>query len=347
MKPTDKTPKNSLGKPQDYPRLLTEIKERIRSAQYEALKAVNKELVGLYWDIGRMIVERQDVEGWGKAVVEQLAADLRTEFPGVGGFSSSNLWRMKAFFEAYTGLEKLAPLVREIGWSHNLAILERCKDPLEREFYLRMTRKFGWSKNVLIHQIDNQSYEKSLLGQTNFDQALTPELRAQAKLAVKDEYTFDFLELGEEHSERELERALIARIEDFLRAMGGMFAFMGSQYRLEVDGKEFFIDLLLFHRRLRCLVAIELKVGEFLPEFVGKMQFYLAALDRQVRQEDENPSIGIILCKEKSRTIVEYALHDARKPIGVATYEITKTLPKALKGQLPSPKDIAHLLEDL
>jgi predicted nuclease of restriction endonuclease-like (RecB) superfamily len=347
MKPTDKTPKNSLGKPQDYPGLLTEIKERIRSAQYEALKAVNKELVGLYWDIGRMIVERQDVEGWGKAVVEQLAADLRTEFPGVGGFSASNLWRMKAFFEAYTGLEKLAPLVREIGWSHNLAILERCKDALEREFYLRMTRKFGWSKNVLIHQIDNQSYEKSLLGQTNFDQALTPELRAQAKLAVKDEYTFDFLELGEEHSERELERALIARIEDFLRAMGGMFAFMGSQYRLEVDGKEFFIDLLLFHRRLRCLVAIELKVGEFLPEFVGKMQFYLAALDRQVRQEDENPSIGIILCKEKSRTIVEYALHDARKPIGVATYEITKTLPKALKGQLPSPKDIAHLLEDL
>lgn len=330
-----------------YRALLGEVKERIRSAQYEALKAVNKELVGLYWDIGRMIVDRQDVEGWGKAVVEQLAADLRTEFPGVGGFSASNLWRMKAFFEAYTGLEKLAPLVREIGWSHNLAILERCKDPLEREFYLRMTRKFGWSKNVLIHQIDNQSYEKSLLGQTNFDQALTPELRAQAKLAVKDEYTFDFLELGEEHSERELERALIARIEDFLRAMGGMFAFMGSQYRLEVDGKEFFIDLLLFHRRLRCLVAIELKVGEFLPEFVGKMQFYLAALDRQVRQEDENPSIGIILCKEKSRTIVEYALHDARKPIGVATYEITKTLPKALKGQLPSPKDIAHLLEDL
>jgi len=330
-----------------YRDLVVEVKERIRSAQYEALKAVNKELVGLYWDIGRMIVERQDVEGWGKAVVEQLAADLRAEFPGVGGFSSSNLWRMKAFFEAYTGLEKLAPLVREIGWSHNLAILERCKDPLEREFYLRMTRKFGWSKNVLIHQIDNQSYEKSLLGQTNFDQARTPELRAQAKLAVKDEYTFDFLELGEEHSERELERALIARIEDFLRAMGGMFAFMGSQYRLEVDGKEFFIDLLLFHRRLRCLVDIELKVGEFLPEFVGKMQFYLAALDRQVRQEDENPSIGIILCKEKSRTIVEYALHDARKPIGVATYEITKTLPKALKGQLPSPKDIAHLLEDL
>ncbi len=347
MKPTDKTTKNNLGKPGDYPRLLSEIKERIRTAQYEALKAVNKELVGLYWDIGRMIVERQDVEGWGKSVVERLSADLRREFPGVGGFSVQNLWYMRQFYSEYHGNERLQPLVGEIAWAHNLAIMSKCKDPLEREFYIRMTRKFGWSKNVLIHQIDNQSYEKSLLGQTNFDQALTPELRAQAKLAVKDEYTFDFLELGEEHGERELERALIARIEDFLRAMGGMFSFMGSQYRLEVDGKEFFIDLLLFHRRLRCLVAIELKVGEFLPEFVGKMQFYLTALDRRVRQDDENPSIGIILCKEKSRTVVEYALHDARTPVGVATYEITKTLPKALKGQLPSPKDIARLLEDL
>jgi predicted nuclease of restriction endonuclease-like (RecB) superfamily len=200
---------------------------------------------------------------------------------------------------------------------------------------------------VLIHQIENQSYEKSVAGQTNFDQALTPELRAQAKLAVKDEYTFDFLELGEEHGERELERALIGRVEDFLRAMGGIFAFMGSQFRLEVDGQEFFIDLLLFHRRLRCLVAIELKVGEFQPEHVGKMQFYLTALDRQIRQENESPSIGIILCKEKNRTIVEYALHDARKPIGVATYRITKKLPKILEGQLPSPEDIARLLDDL
>lgn len=261
MKPTDTIRNMEMPQPKGYPRLLSEIKERIRSAQYEALKVVNKQLVGLYWDIGEMIVERQEKAGWGKAVVEQLAADLRAAFPGVGGFSASNLWRMKAFFEAYTGLEKLAPLVREIGWSHNLAILERCKDPLQREFYLlyrddervqplvaqigwshnlvilqrckdplarefylRMTRKFGWSKNVLIHQIDNRSYEKSLLAQTNFDQALTPELRAQANLAVKDAYTFDFLELGETHSERELERALIVRIEDFLRAMGGMFA---------------------------------------------------------------------------------------------------------------------------
>ena len=333
--------------PVDYAQLLAEVKERIRSAQYAALKAVNTELVGLYWDLGRMIVERQEQAGWGKSVVERLSQDLRREFPGVAGFSVQNLWYMRQFHMEYRGNEKLQPLVGEVAWAHNLVIMSKCKDPLEREFYLRMTRKFGWSKNVLIHQIENQSYEKSLLGQTNFDQTLTPSLRTQAKLAVQDEYTFDFLELAEEHSERELERALITRVEDFLRAMGGLFAFMGSQYRLEVDGREFFLDLLLFHRRLRALVAIELKIGDFQPEFVGKMQFYLTALDRQVRQEDENPSIGIILCKEKSRTIVEYALHDANKPIGVATYEITRTLPKELKGQLPRPEEIAALLEGL
>jgi len=209
-----------------------------------------------------------------------------------------------------------------------------------------MTIRFGWTKNVLIHQIENQSYEKTLLGQTNFDKTVTPAILAQAKLAVKDEYTFDFLDLSEEHSERELERALIARVESFLREMGGMFAFLGSQFRLEVEGEEFFIDLLLFHRRLKCLVAIDLKIGKFQPEFVGKMQFYLTALDRQVREGDENSSIGIILCKEKNRTVVEYALHDASKPIGVATYRTVNRLPKEFKGQLPEPEQIAKLLEE-
>ena len=332
--------------PEDYGSLLLEVKERIRAAQYQALRAVNRELIGLYWDIGRLIVERQAGDTWGKSIVQQLSGDLQKEFPGIGGFSASNLWRMKSFFEAYAGSEKLAQLVREIGWSHNLVILERCSEPLEREFYLRMTRKFGWSRSVLVHQIENQSYEKTLLGQTNFDRALTPELQVQAKLAVRDEYTFDFLELGEEHSERDLERALIGRVEDFLRAMGGVFAFVGSQFRLEVEDREYFIDLLLFHRRLRCLVAIELKIGEFQPEFVGKMQFYLAALDRQVREEGENPSIGIILCKEKNRTIVEYALQSSTSPIGVATYRTVRELPRELRDQLPGPEEIARLLEE-
>jgi predicted nuclease of restriction endonuclease-like (RecB) superfamily len=338
--------KGSLHLPNDYAALLEEIKERVRSAQLAALKAVNKELVTLYWDIGRLIVERQSDAAHGAAIAEQLAADLRSEFPGVAGYSRRNIFYMREFYLAYHDKPKVQPLVAQIGWSQNLAILQRCGDPLEREFYIRMTRKFGWSKNVLIHQIENQGYEKTLLGQTNFDRALTPKLRAQAKLAVKDEYTFDFLELSEEHSERELERALVSRIEVFLRSMGGMFAFVGSQFRLEVDEKEFFIDLVLFHRRLRCLIAVELKVGEFQPEFVGKMQFYLTALDKQAREKGENPSIGIILCKEKSRTIVEYALHQAKRPIGVAAYRIVKRLPRELKGQLPAPEDIAKLLED-
>ena len=329
----------------DYAALLAEVKERVRSAQYAALKAVNQELVALYWDIGRLIEERQRGRTWGKSIVTNLAGDLQQEFPGIQGFSTQNLWYMRQFYRAYHGHEKLQPLVGEISWAKHLAILGKCKDPLEREFYIRMTKKFGWTKNVLIHQIENQSYEKTLLGQTNFNKTLTPKLRAQAKLAVRDEYTFDFLELGDEHSERELERALIARIEHFLRAVGGMFAFVGSQFRLEVDGEEFFIDLLLFHRRLKSLVAIELKIGKFQPEFVGKMQFYLTALDRQVREADENPSIGIILCKEKNRTVVEYALYDARKPIGVATYRTVKRLPKELKGMLPAPEEIAKLLE--
>jgi len=330
----------------EYARLLAEVKERVRAAQYAAFRAVNKELVVLYWDIGRMISKRQVTGMHGDAAVEQLASDLRMEFPGVGGFSRRNVFYMREFYIAYRDLPKVQPLVAQIGWTQNLIVLQRCRDPLEREFYIRMTKKFGWTKNVLIHQIENQSYEKTSLGQTNFNKALTHGLRAQAKLAVKDEYTFDFLELGEEHAERELERALVGRIEQFLRAMGGLFAFVGSQYRLEVDGREFFIDLLLFHRKLRCLVAIELKVGEFQPEFVGKMQFYLTALDRQVREKGENPSIGIILCKEKHRTIVEYALYNATKPIGVATYRIVKHLPKELKGQLPGPEEIARLLED-
>lgn len=335
------------GLPSEYGRLLADIKARVCSAQLEALRAVNKELVALYWDIGRMIVDRKIDAAHGDAVAERLAADLRVEFPGIAGFSRRNVFYMREFYVAYRDQPKVQPLIAQIGWTHNLIVLTRCSDLLEREFYIRMIRKFGWSKNILIHQIENQAYEKTLLNQTNFDQAVTSEIRAQAKLAVKDEYLFDFLELGAEHAERELERALISRIEDFLRAMGGLFAFVGSQFRLEVDEKEYFIDLLLFHRRLKCLVAVELKVGEFEPEFVGKMQFYLAALDAKVREKGENPSIGIILCKEKRRTIVEYALREAKKPIGVATYRIFKRLPKELKGQLPSPEEIGKLLEDV
>jgi predicted nuclease of restriction endonuclease-like (RecB) superfamily len=328
----------------NYQELLIEVKERIRLAQYAALKAVNHELIALYWDIGQLIVDRQQTAGWGKSIVEQLAQDIQSDFPGISGFSTANLWRMRAFYLAYAENPNLAPLVREIGWTHNLVILEKCKDDLEREFYLRMTRKFGWTKNVLIHQIENQTYQKTLLNQTNFDNTLTTEISQQAKLAIKDEYTFDFLELGDAHSERQLEQAILSRVEPFLQEMGGMFTFVGSQYRLTIAGQEYFLDLLLYHRHLKCLIAVELKVGEFLPEYVGKMQFYLAVLDDTVRLPDENPAIGIILCKTKDRTIVEYALRESNKPIGVTTYQIVSTLPQEFQGQLPNPAQIAKLL---
>lgn len=324
-----------------------EVKQRILSAQYEALKAVNREMINLYWDIGQIIVTQQKNAGWGKSVVEQLAKDLQSDFPGISGFSTRNIWRMRDFYLTYQSQEFLPPLVAEIGWTHNIVILEKCKNDLEREFYIRMTRKFGWTKNVLIHQIDNQTYEKTLLNQTNFDQTVPVEMRNQLKLAVKDEYTFDFLELADEHTERQLEQAFLAKVEPFLQEMGGVFAFMGSQYRVEVDGEEYFIDLVLYHRHLECLIAIELKIGKFLPEYVGKMQFYLAVLDDKVRLLDENPSIGIILCKSKQKTIVEYALKESNKPIGVSTYKIVSTLPQELKDQLPAPEQVAKLLEGI
>jgi predicted nuclease of restriction endonuclease-like (RecB) superfamily len=208
-----------------------------------------------------------------------------------------------------------------------------------------MTKKSGWTKNVLIHQVESRAYERFLLNQTNFDPTLPEKYRPQAKLAVKDEYTFDFLELGEEHSERELELALINNIRRFLMEMGGYFTFIGNQHRLEVGGDEFFVDLLLYHRKLRCLVAIELKIGEFKPEYAGKMQFYLSVLNDTVRLTEENPSIGIILGKEKNRIVVEYALKDTTQPIGVSTYRITTTLPEELRKYLPSGEEIAKRLE--
>lgn len=329
----------------EYGAILEDLKRRIKQSQYKALYAVNKELVSLYWDLGKEIYTQQQVAGWGTSVVEQLAQDLQIAFPGVKGFSSRNLWNMRDFYSSYHQSEKLQALSAEISWSHNVGIIEKCKDPLEREFYIKMSKKHSWSYRVLLNQISNKTFEKTLLSQTNFERNLPSEIRTEAKLAIKDEYIFDFLELGEDHSEYELEGAILSKIEKFLREMGGVFAFVGSQYRLEIEGEEFFIDILLYHRRLKSLVAVELKVGKFIPEYVGKMQFYLAVLDDRVRMKDENPSIGIILCKDKKRTIVEYALKDTQRPIGVAAYQVVRELPQELQKELPSVEQIARLLD--
>jgi len=329
---------------QDYSAFVREIKELVYCRQYEALRQVNAELIALYWDIGERIVTRQREMAWGKSVVDVLARELQAEFPGVQGFSARNLWLMRGFYVEYSASEILQPLVAEISWTKNVVIMQKCKDPQEREFYIRMTKRYGWTKDVLINHIENQSYEKYLLNQTNFDATVQEKYRLQAKLAVKDDYNFDFLEMGEEHSEAELEAGLVNNVRAFLTEMGGDFTFIGNQYRVEVDDTDWYIDLLLFHRRLRSLIAIELKVGEFKPEYAGKMLFYLSALDDRLKLEDENPSIGIIICKSKKRTTVEYALRLANAPIGVATYN---KLPDNVKALLPSPKEIADRLKIL
>lgn len=329
----------------EYQSFRDEITKRIRSAQYEALKAVNKEMIALYWEIGMRITVQQTALGWGKSVVENLSQDIQKEFPGIQGFSARNMWDMARFYSEYQSNEFLQPLVAEISWTKHIVILTKCKETQQRQFYILATKKYGWTKDVLIHKIELKTYENFLLGQSNFDTTLPENIRNQAVLAVKDEYTLDFIGLGEGHSEYELEQAIIKNIRSFLMEFGTDFSFMGNQYRLEVDGREYFIDLLLYNRRLQAMIAVELKIGEFKPEYKGKMEFYLNVLNETVKLPHENPAIGIIICKSKSRTIVEYALKTSAMPIGVATYSLLPELPEAYKELLPASEDIAKKLE--
>jgi len=339
-----------------YSTFIKQIKDLIYRRQYEAMKKVNAELIQLYWEIGEEIDRQQREQGWGMSVVEILAKELQKEFPGVQGFSARNLWRMRNFYIEYSqnaNLSSLAtdntmailpPLVAEISWSKICVITEKCKDKNEREFYIKMTKRYGWTKDVLINNIENKAFEKYLTNQTNFDETVPEKYRFQAKLAVKDDYNFDFIEMGIQHNEAELEAGIINNIRSFLSEMGGDFSFIGNQYHLEVADDDYYIDLLLYHRRLRCLIAIELKIGEFIPEYAGKMQFYLTALDESIKLPEENPSIGIIICKSKKRTRVEYTLKSVNKPIGVATYSFYDSLPDEMRSLLPSPDEIAAII---
>lgn len=327
-----------------YEPILNDIKEMIQNKQYQTLKVLNSETIKLYWEIGKEICIQQEIKGWGKSIVQVLSEELQKEFPGSKGYSAANLWRMRNFYLTYRDSKKLAPLVREISWSNNIIIMEKCKDDLQCEFYIQMTKRYGWTKRILANFIEAQTYEKYLLNQTNFDLTLPDEQRAQAKLAVKDEYTFDFAELSPEYSEHELEMQLVNNIREFLIEMGGDYTFVGNQYHLMAGNRDLYIDLVLFHRRLRSLIAIELKIGEFEAEYAGKMQLYLTALDEQVKLPTENSSIGIIICKSKDKTYVEYALKNISAPIGVATYQLRNTLPEEMKAMLPEPEEIVKKL---
>lgn len=329
-----------------YLSFLNEIKLHIRQAQYQAMKAVNTEIINLYWEIGRSIAEKQ-ADGWGNSIVEQLSNDIQSEFPGIKGFGSRNIWYMVQFYTEYQADKNLQPMVAEISWTKHIVIMTKCKDSFERQFYILSTKKFGWAKSVLIHQIENKAYEKYVLGQNNFDNTLPEQYRNQASLAVRDDYFVGYGELDNNHSERELEQHIVANIRPFLAEFGNDVMFAGNQYRLEVAGKEYFVDLMLYHRKLQCFIAVELKIGEFEPEYKGKMDFYLNVINDTVRLPHENPAIGIIICKSKNRTIVEYALRNSNMPIGVATYSISPHLPEEYKKLLPAADRITERLNTL
>lgn len=357
----------------DYTVFVTDLKVRIRSARISAARAVNRDLVLLYWDIGRAIVEKQEQLGWGRAVVERLAGDLQAAFPNTQGFSAQNLWRMRQFYADYTAPEffeqvqgitelddgqsrpKDAPevlsravrdLVVQIPWGHHANLLAKIKAPEARFYYLQATARYGWTRNVLLNQIKAAAYERSVNeGKThNFNLALPAHLAEQAEEALKSSYNLEFLGIGREVRERELENRLIERLQQFILELGYGFCFIGRQYRLILGENEYFIDLLFYHRFLKTLVAVELKVGVFEPEFAGKMDFYLNLLNEKERAADDQPSIGIILCAEKDDVVVEFSLKSKTNPIGVAEYKLTDRLPKELKGKLPSEKALRDAL---
>jgi len=346
----------------------------------KAALSVNRELIALYWHIGRSIVERQRAEGWGKGIVERLSADLHREFPGVAGFSAQNIWKMRAFYLAWTDqvrdlsqvvreteaeanlsqpvrerLDKklqqavgeldgrtLPQAVAEIPWGHNTELLFKLKDPQQRLWYACQAIEHGWSRAVLTHWIESDLYARQGKAVTNFPATLPPAQSDLATEVIKDPYSFDFLTLGPDAAERQLERALLDHIRTFLLELGAGFAFVGQQMHLEVGGEDFYLDLLFYHLRLRCFVVIDLKAGPFKPEYAGKMNFYLSAVDDLLRHPEDKPSIGLILCKTRNKIIAEYALRDLAKPVGVARYvtRLVERLPANLKHALPAPSDI-------
>lgn len=305
-------------------------------------------MILLYWEIGNAVLERQEERGWGAKVIDRLSRDLRDAFPDIRGFSVRNLKYMRAFAEAHPDDSIVQQLVAQIPWGHNVVLLDKVKDPEQRAWYVQQTLENGWSRAILVHQIETDLYGRQVAAAkiTNFDLTLPPPQSDLAQQALKDPYLFDFLSLSKEAQERDLERGLLERIKDFLLELGAGFAFMGSQYHLEVGGQDFYVDLLFYHHRLRCLVAIDLKMGDFKPEYAGKMNFYLSALDDLVRHAEDAPSVGLVLCKGKNRTVAEYALRDMTKPIGVAEYRLTHTLPGNLARALPDPADLERLMED-
>lgn len=331
--------------PEGYAAWLAELKTKIHQAQQRATLVVNRELVLVYWQIGSDILSRQAAQGWGAKVIERLAHDLRAAFPNMKGFSLRNLKYMRAFAEAWPDAEFVQAVLAQLPWYHHLALLDKLPSLEARRWYAAKAIEHNWSRNVLVMQIETHLLERSGSAITNFEQSLPKPQSDLARESLKDPYRFDFLGLTDEAQEREVEHALVKHVTEFLLELGAGFAFVGRQVLLNVGGDEFFIDLLFYHLKLRCYVVIELKGGQFKPEHLGQLGFYLTAVDRQVKSEHDNPTIGLLLCKSKNKIVAEYALGDKTQPMGIAEYKLLESLPEPLQTNLPSIEQIERELQ--
>lgn len=323
-----------------YNAFLSDIKDRIRSAQIKAALAVNHELIVLYWQMGREILRREKTEGWGSKVINRLSKDLKREFPDTKGFSPRNLRYMRALADAYPDEAIVLRVIAQIPWGHNQSLINKLSNQEKRLWYAQRTMEYGWSRSILEMQIETNLLGRQGEAATNFDRTLPPQDSDLSNHLLKDPYNFGFLKLEKASQERDLERALVSHIREFLLELGVGFAFVGSQYRLEVAGSEFFIDLLFYHLKLRRYVVIDLKTTDFKPEFAGKMNFYVNAVNDMLCEEWDNPTIGIVLCKSKNKTIAEFALNSISSPIGISTYKLREELPPELRDCLPTAEQL-------
>ncbi len=330
--------------PEGYADWLADLKTRIHNAQQRAALAVNRELVLLYWQIGSDILARQNREGWGAKVIKRLAHDLRTAFPDMKGFSPRNLNYMRSFAQAWPEAEFVQQAAAQLPWFHLCTLLDKLKTRDERDWYLAQAAHHNWSRNILEMQIETNARARTGQAVTNFAERLPAPLSDLARESLKDPYRFDFLGLHDDAQERAIEGALVRHVTQFLLELGAGFAFVGRQVLLDVGGDEFFIDLLFYHLKLRCYVVIELKGGKFKPEHLGQLGFYLTAIDRQVKSEQDNPTIGLLLCKSKNKLVAEYALGDKTQPMGIAEYKLLESLPADLQSGLPSIEQIEREL---
>lgn len=333
--------------PEDYVGWLAELKRLIQSAQQRATLSVNRELVLLYWRIGHDILERQQAQGWGAKIVDQLAKDLTATFPAMKGFSRRNLLYMRSFAEQWPDLEFVQQAVAQIPWGHNILIITKCSSVAEARFYIEQTLDQGWSRDVLALQLKSNLYARAGKAVTNFSRTLPLPQSDLAQQTLKDPYTFDFLAMTAPFNELDVERQLTQHITQFLLELGKGFAFIGRQYHLEVAGNDYYIDLLFYHVTLKCYVVVELKNRKFIPEYAGKLNFYLSAIDSLLKRSDDQPTIGLLLCRDKNNIEVEFALRDMNKPMGVSEYTLVEALPDNLKGAMPTVEEIENDLLQL